>query len=231
MEKEHVAAMFDDIAPKYDFLNHFLSLGIDKLWRKKLVKLLKKQLPTNVLDIATGTGDLALTIYKCAKPEKIIGVDISEQMLQYGREKIEKKNLQNIITLQYGDSENLDFADNSFDAVTVAFGVRNFENLEKGLSEMCRVLKPGGMVYILEFTMPKCFPFKQLYHFYFFKVLPLIGRLFSGNNHAYSYLPQSVEQFPHNKAMLNKLNDAGFNGTKYVILTCGIAAIYVGTRI
>ena len=231
MEKAKVAAMFDGIAPKYDFLNHFLSFGIDKLWRKKLVKLLKKQSPHSVLDIATGTGDLAIAINKRAKPEKIIGADISEQMLQYGREKIDKKGLQNTITLEYGDSENLKYADNSFDAVTVAFGVRNFENLGKGLAEMHRVLKPGGKVYILEFTMPQRFPFKQLYRFYFFKILPLIGRLFSGHSKAYNYLPQSVEQFPQNEVMLNKLNEIGFIHTKYVILTLGIAAIYTGERL
>lgn len=231
MEKSNVAAMFNSIAKQYDFLNHFLSLGIDKLWRKKLVKLLKKQSPATVLDVATGTGDLAIAIHKGAKPNKIVGIDISEQMLQYGREKIIKKDLQQVIDLQLGDSENLTFNDSTFNAVTVAFGVRNFENLEKGLSEMYRVLKSGGMVYILEFSMPRYFPFKQLYRLYFFKILPWVGRLFSGDAQAYRYLPESVEQFPRNEVMLNKLNDAGFCGTNYVVLTCGIAAIYIGKRL
>jgi demethylmenaquinone methyltransferase/2-methoxy-6-polyprenyl-1,4-benzoquinol methylase len=190
--------------------------------------MLKKQSPKIVLDVATGTGDLAITIKKHADPDKITGVDISEKMLRIGKGKIKKKSLQRSINLEYGDSENLQFNDNTFDAVTVAFGVRNFENLEKGLSEMFRVLKPDGMVYILEFTMPRYFPFKQLYRLYFFRILPFIGRLFSGDNQAYRYLPQSVEQFPHNEVMLNKLKSAGFNGTNYVILTFGIAAIYIG---
>ncbi|MDR1056102.1 MAG: bifunctional demethylmenaquinone methyltransferase/2-methoxy-6-polyprenyl-1,4-benzoquinol methylase UbiE [Prevotellaceae bacterium] len=230
MEKTLVAAMFDGIAKQYDFLNHFLSLGIDKLWRRKLVKLLKKQSPKSVLDVATGTGDLAIAIQKRVNPEKIIGIDISEQMLQYGRKKIERKKLQHSIDLQYGDSKNIKFDSNTFDAITVAFGVRNFENLEKGLSEMYRVLKTRGMIYILEFSMPKHFPFKQLYRLYFFRILPFIGRLFSGDAHAYRYLSESVEQFPRDELMLNKLKDAGFYDTKYVILTFGIAAIYTGKR-
>lgn len=225
-----MAAMFNGIAKQYDFLNHFLSLGIDKYWRKRLVRLLKKQSPQYVLDVATGTGDLAIAIHKGTTAKQIIGVDISEQMLQCGREKLQKKNLQAIIDLRYGDSENLNFADNTFDVVTVAFGVRNFENLTKGLAEMFRVLKPGGRLYILEFSMPKHFPFKQLYRLYFFTILPFIGRLFSGSKQAYHYLPESVEQFPRNKVMINRLIDVGFSGTKYVTLTLGIAAIYIGSK-
>jgi demethylmenaquinone methyltransferase/2-methoxy-6-polyprenyl-1,4-benzoquinol methylase len=184
-KKEQIAAMFNSISGKYDFLNHFLSLGIDILWRKRAVRLLKKHQPKLILDIATGTGDFAIEALSL-NPEKIIGVDISEGMLSVGREKLIKKNLTDKIELISGDSEFLPFKDNFFDAVIVSFGVRNFENLEKGLSDMLRVLKPGGKVVILEFSKPKSFPFKQIYQFYFQWILPKIGKLFSNNHAAYT---------------------------------------------
>ena len=170
--------MFDNIAGNYDFLNHFLSMGIDIYWRKKLVKRLTKQAPKNILDVATGTGDLAIAMLK-ATPDKITGIDISNGMLEIGRKKIKEKGLEDKISLQQADSENLPFEDNDFDAVCVSFGARNFENLEKGLSEMFRVLKPGGKLYILEFSQPDIFPFKQIYQFYFRYILPLLGKIIS----------------------------------------------------
>ena len=204
-KKEQIAAMFNSISGKYDFLNHFLSLGIDILWRKRAVRLLKKHQPKLILDIATGTGDFAIEALSL-NPEKIIGVDISEGMLSVGREKLIKKNLTDKIELISGDSEFLPFEDNLFDAVIVSFGVRNFENLEKGLSDMLRVLKPGGKVVILEFSKPKSFPFKQLYKFYFQWILPKIGKLISKNHAAYTYLPDSVQAFPDGDDFLNILN-------------------------
>ena len=211
-KKEQIAAMFNSISGKYDFLNHFLSLGIDILWRKRAVRLLKKHQPKLILDIATGTGDFAIEALSL-NPEKIIGVDISEGMLSVGREKLIKKNLTDKIELISGDSEFLPFKDNFFDAVIVSFGVRNFENLEKGLSDMLRVLKPGGKVVILEFSKPKSFPFKQIYQFYFQWILPKIGKLISKNHAAYTYLPDSVEAFPDGDDFLNILNKIGFQKT------------------
>jgi demethylmenaquinone methyltransferase/2-methoxy-6-polyprenyl-1,4-benzoquinol methylase len=230
MDKNNIEAMFNNIAKRYDFLNHFLSLGIDKYWRKKLAKLLKQQniSRSQILDIATGTGDLAITIHRYNKEAKITGIDISEQMLKYGRRKIAKKKLDDYINLQYGDSENINYADNTFDNVTVSFGIRNFENIEKGLSEMRRVLKHGGRAYILEFSMPQNFIIKKIYRLYFFKILPFLGRLFSGETNAYRYLPQSVDKFPDRYAMLEKLNKAGFDDAKYITLSWGIASIYIG---
>ena len=208
-KKEQIAAMFNSISGKYDFLNHFLSLGIDILWRKRAVRLLKKHQPKLILDIATGTGDFAIEALSL-NPEKIIGVDISEGMLSVGREKLIKKNLTDKIELISGDSEFLPFEDNLFDAVIVSFGVRNFENLEKGLSDMLRVLKPGGKVVILEFSKPKSFPFKQLYKFYFQWILPKIGKLISKNHAAYTYLPDSVQAFPDGDDFLNILDKKSF---------------------
>jgi demethylmenaquinone methyltransferase / 2-methoxy-6-polyprenyl-1,4-benzoquinol methylase len=228
-KKEQIAAMFNSISGKYDFLNHFLSLGIDILWRKRAVRLLKKHQPKLILDIATGTGDFAIEALSL-NPEKIIGVDISEGMLSVGREKLIKKNLTDKIELISGDSEFLPFKDNFFDAVIVSFGVRNFENLEKGLSDMLRVLKPGGKVVILEFSKPKSFPFKQIYQFYFQWILPKIGKLISKNPAAYTYLPDSVEAFPDGDDFLNILNKIGFQKNQCTPLTLGISSIYSGSK-
>ncbi|GAB4245922.1 MAG: bifunctional demethylmenaquinone methyltransferase/2-methoxy-6-polyprenyl-1,4-benzoquinol methylase UbiE [Ekhidna sp.] len=228
-KKQQVAEMFDSISGKYDFLNHFLSLGIDIRWRKKAIKLLKDLQPRQILDIATGTGDFAIESLKL-NPEKVIGVDISEGMLNVGREKMKKKGFDHIIDMQSGDSESLHFEDNKFDAVIVAFGVRNFENLEKGLSEMNRVLRPGGRVIILEFSKPTVFPFKQLYNFYFRWILPKIGRLVSKDHAAYTYLPESVNEFPYGNAFLEILTKTGFKKTKCKPLTLGISSIYIGEK-
>ena len=228
-KKEQIAAMFNSISGKYDFLNHFLSLCIDILWRKRAVRLLKNHQPKLILDIATGTGDFAIEALSL-NPEKIIGVDISEGMLSIGREKLIKKNLTDKIELLSGDSEVLPFEDNFFDAVIVSFGVRNFENLEKGLSNMLRVLKPGGKVVILEFSKPKSFPFKQIYQFYFQWILPKIGKLISKNHAAYTYLPDSVEAFPDGDDFLNILNKIGFQKNQCTPLTLGISSIYSGSK-
>jgi len=228
-KKEQIAAMFNSISGKYDFLNHFLSLGIDILWRKRAVRLLKNHQPKLILDIATGTGDFAIEALSL-NPEKIIGVDISEGMLSIGREKLIKKNLTDKIELLSGDSEVLPFEDNFFDAVIVSFGVRNFENLEKGLSDMLRVLKPSGKVVILEFSKPKSFPFKQIYQFYFQWILPKIGKLISKNHAAYTYLPDSVEAFPDGDDFLNILNKIGFQKNQCTPLTLGISSIYSGSK-
>lgn len=228
-KKEQVARMFDNISHRYDFLNHFLSLGIDKGWRKKAVNLLRPLRPTQLLDVATGTGDFALQALTL-KPEKIVGVDISEGMLQVGRKKIASRGVGEIITLQQADSENLPFEENKFDAVTVAFGVRNFEHLERGLQEIYRVLRPGGMVVVLEFSRPRKFPFKQGYRFYFKFILPKIGRIVSSDKAAYTYLPESVEAFPDGEDFLRILSQTGFKQTQCKSLTFGISSIYTGTK-
>jgi demethylmenaquinone methyltransferase/2-methoxy-6-polyprenyl-1,4-benzoquinol methylase len=228
-KKEQVAAMFNNIARRYDFLNHFLSLGIDKIWRKKAINCLKDINVGQILDVATGTADLAIESLRL-KPKKIIGIDISEQMLEIGKQKIQKKNIDHIITLQKGDSENINFDNNTFDAITVAFGVRNFEDLTKGLAEMYRVLKPKGRAVILEFSKPHKFPVKQFYAFYFKAVLPLIGRMVSKDNSAYTYLPDSVMQFPEKEDFLNQLKSAGFTNCSYKSLSFGIATIYIGNK-
>ncbi|MEQ8471950.1 MAG: bifunctional demethylmenaquinone methyltransferase/2-methoxy-6-polyprenyl-1,4-benzoquinol methylase UbiE [Marinoscillum sp.] len=228
-KKEQVANMFDNISGKYDFLNHFLSLGIDISWRKKAIKLLKKDQPKQILDIATGTGDFAIEAL-ALNPDKVTGVDISEGMLAVGREKMKKKNLSDKIELLSGDSEELQFEDNKFDAVIVSFGVRNFEHLEKGLADMYRVLKPGGKTVILEFSKPKSFPFKQLYSFYFKWILPKIGNTISKDQAAYTYLPESVRQFPDGQNFLEILKKVGFKDTKCKPLTLGISSIYTGTK-
>jgi demethylmenaquinone methyltransferase/2-methoxy-6-polyprenyl-1,4-benzoquinol methylase len=224
-KKVKVEAMFNDIAPKYDFLNHFLSLGIDIQWRKKVRKLLAASQPKTILDVATGTGDLAIELSKL-NPDQIVGLDIAANMLDIGKEKIKKKELDKVIEMQLGDSENMPFSSNTFDAVTVAFGVRNFENLQKGLKEMYRVLKPGGIVAILEFSKPKKFPFKQVYNFYFKYILPGFGKLVSKSKDAYTYLPQSVSTFPEDKDFLDELKLAGFMNNKQNRLTMGIATLY-----
>jgi demethylmenaquinone methyltransferase/2-methoxy-6-polyprenyl-1,4-benzoquinol methylase len=228
-KKQQVAKMFNNIAPAYDFLNHFLSMGIDISWRKKAIEQLKDMKQLNLLDIATGTADLAIEASRL-KPHKIIGVDISEQMLEIGRKKIEKKSLGNTIHLQNGDSENLPFPENSFNAISCAFGVRNFENLDKGLEEMYRVLSNKGKLVILEFSKPKKFPVKQLYEFYFFRILPLIGKLFSKDQSAYHYLPESVNAFPDGEEFLIRLRSAGFRSPSFISLSFGIATIYTALK-
>lgn len=221
--------MFNDIAFRYDFLNHFLSAGIDKCWRKKVRKHLAPYHPELILDVATGTGDLAIELVKL-NPEKITGIDIATEMLSIGNKKINERNLDKVITLQEGDSENLDFKTGTFDAVTVAFGVRNFENLKRGLSEMYRVLKPGGHVVVLEFSRPKRFPFQQVYYAYFRYILPSVGKIISKNNEAYTYLPQSVQSFPEDKIFLEEMNKAGFVQTGQKRLSSGIATMYFGLK-
>lgn len=228
-KKEQVAKMFDNISHRYDFLNHFLSLGIDILWRKKAIRLLKPEKPQTILDIATGTGDFALEALSL-KPKKIVGVDISAGMLAHGREKIKKLGHDDIIELQLGDSEKLPFPDNSFDAVIVSFGVRNFENLGKGLADMNRVLKPGGTCVVLEFSKPKGFLFKHLYNFYFKYITPTIGEFFSKDRAAYSYLPESVQAFPDGKDFLAIYEQSGFRQTRAIYLTFGISSIYLGKK-
>mgnify|MGYP002725538344 CR=1 FL=1 len=227
--KEKVRAMFNDIAPKYDFLNHFLSAGIDIRWRKKVRRLLANVKPKRILDVATGTGDLAIELSKL-NADQITGVDIATEMLEIGREKIIAKRLENIIDLQEGDAENLKFSDNIFDAITVAFGVRNFENLNSGLKEMHRVLKPGGIVAVLEFSKPKGFPVKQLYNFYFSRILPIMGKTVSKSNAAYTYLPDSVRGFAEDQSFLAELAKAGFKEAKQNRLTMGIATLYYATK-
>ena len=229
-KKTEVEQMFDTIAPKYDLLNRVLSLGIDVSWRKRAIGYLKPLQPKEILDVATGTADVAIMAAGILKPSRIIGIDIANHMLDFGRKKIEKEGLQEVITLETGDSENLRFADASFDAVTVAFGVRNFENLEKGLSEMYRVLRPGGRVVILEFSRPRLFPFKQLYNTYFRYVLPLIGRLTSRDVRAYTYLFESVQVFPEGDQFLQILSRIGYQNPLCERLTLGICTIYVATK-
>ncbi|MCB9173647.1 MAG: bifunctional demethylmenaquinone methyltransferase/2-methoxy-6-polyprenyl-1,4-benzoquinol methylase UbiE [Flavobacteriales bacterium] len=228
-KKEQVATMFNNISKKYDFLNHFLSLGIDILWRKKAIKLLKPHQPKVMLDIATGTGDFALEALSL-KPTKIIGIDISEGMLAVGKDKIKAKGVDSIIDLQLGDSENLPFDNGYFDAYTVGFGVRNFENLEKGLTEMLRVLKPNGKAVILEFSKPKKFPIKQVYNFYFNNILPGIGKLVSKDNAAYTYLPESVNAFPEGEEFVQILSKLGYKEIKNMPLMFGIASIYYASK-
>lgn len=224
-KKEQVARMFDNISGRYDFLNHFLSLGIDRGWRKKAVKILKPYAPKTILDVATGTGDFALQSLEL-NPDKITGVDISEGMLEVGRKKIQERGLAGKIELKNGDSENLPFQDNIFDAVTVGFGVRNFENLAKGLSDIHRVMKPGAVLVVLEFSRPRRFPFRQIYNFYFKVILPKIGRWVSRDKAAYTYLPESVEAFPDGDDFIKILHSTGFKNAACKPLTFGISSIY-----
>jgi demethylmenaquinone methyltransferase/2-methoxy-6-polyprenyl-1,4-benzoquinol methylase len=221
--------MFDNIAPKYDFLNRLMSLGIDIQWRKKVIKRLQAARKGQFLDVATGTADLAIMLASL-QPKKVIGIDISQQMLNKGDEKIIEANVQDIVSLQKADSENLPFADNTFDAATVSFGARNFENLDKGLGEMYRVLSPGGILIILEFSKVKVFPLKQLFAFYFRYITPTIGKIFSKNNTAYSYLPESVAAFPEGEEMCSILHKIGFKNSTCTPLSFGIASIYQATK-
>ena len=225
-KKEQVAEMFDNISGKYDFLNHFLSFGIDHYWRRKTISILKGQSPQLILDVATGTGDLAFSAFKRLQPKKIIGLDISKGMLEVGRVKIKRKNLEGSLEFIHGDSENLPFEDNYFDAVMVSFGVRNFEDLNAGLKEIYRVLKPTGQLLVLEFSKPKKFPVKQSYYLYSNFILPFFGKLISKDKSAYTYLPESVAAFPEGDAFLNELNKVNFKNTYYKLLSGGIASIY-----
>lgn len=228
-KKEQVAKMFDTISKEYDGLNRVISFGIDVKWRKKIVQIINNTHPDSILDIATGTADLAILLTK-TKASKIIGLDISEGMLEVGRKKIKKLHLENTIDLNLGDSENMPFANNSFDAITVAFGVRNFENLEKGLSEILRVLKPGGTLAVLETSIPTRSPFKQGYHFYSKTILPLIGRLFSKDKVAYRYLCDSAASFPYGEAFNNILQKIGFIDIENLPQTFGVASIYIARK-
>ncbi|WP_294280311.1 bifunctional demethylmenaquinone methyltransferase/2-methoxy-6-polyprenyl-1,4-benzoquinol methylase UbiE [uncultured Chryseobacterium sp.] len=227
-KKTQVEDMFDNIAPKYDLLNHVLSMKIDVLWRNILVKWMKKDEPREVLDVATGTGDLAIAVQKGTQA-RVIGLDLSQQMLNVGVIKIKKLNLDGKISMQKGDAENLSFEDNRFDAVSVAFGVRNFENLTKGLAELRRVVKDNKSVYILEFSKVEGF-MGPLYMFYFKNILPAIGRLVSKDNRAYTYLPDSVNAFPYGEKMKQILLDTGFKKVEYKKLSLGIATIYKATK-
>ncbi|MCA0365531.1 MAG: bifunctional demethylmenaquinone methyltransferase/2-methoxy-6-polyprenyl-1,4-benzoquinol methylase UbiE [Bacteroidetes bacterium] len=229
-KKEQIAEMFDNVSHKYDFLNHLLSGGIDFYWRKKALNKIKDRKNELVLDIATGTGDLAVEAWKTLKPKKIIGVDISEGMLKVGREKMQKLGLAENIEMQLGDSEKLGFSDNTFDTVIVSFGVRNFENLLKGLTDMCRVTKPGGTCLVIEFSNPKGFIFKHLYWFYSTKILPVIGRIFSKDSSAYTYLPESVKAFPDGNNFLEIFEKAGYTETSATPLTFGICSVYIGKK-
>ena len=229
-KKRQVAEMFNSIAGRYDFLNRFLSAGIDKGWRRKTIKELKIIQPKLILDVATGTADVAISACKILNPEKVIGIDISEGMLNLGRKKIEKLNLEKKIELVQGDSETINFNSSSFDAITVAFGVRNFENLEKGLTEMLRVLKPGGKISILECTIPRTFLLKQFVIFYMRTITPGFGKLFAKNKQAYKYLNNSVQAFPDREDFVSIMQKVGFKKTYYKQLSLGICCIYCGSK-
>ena len=228
-KKEEVTSMFDNIAHRYDFMNHFLSLGIDRIWRRKAVHSLKAIEPKVILDIATGTGDFAIALLKL-KPKKIIGMDISKGMLEVGKKKMQDRKIDHIIDMQHGDSENLPFEDGTFDAVTVAFGVRNFENLQQGLSEMLRVTRTGGKIVILEFSKPKKFPIKQSFAMYSKYVIPFFGKNIAKDEKAYAYLPESVSVFPEGKEFTDILSELGYTSVKAQTVSGGIATLYSGTK-
>ena len=228
-KKEQVTKMFDTISKNYDGLNRVISFGIDIKWRKRVVSIVSQNKPSKILDIATGTGDLAINMATTGAKE-IIGLDISPGMLEVGKKKIEDKKLGNIIKMVVGDSENLPFDDNTFDAITVAFGVRNFENLQKGLKEIYRVLKPGGTFVVLETSVPTRTPFKQGYTFYTKYILPAIGKLFSKDRSAYAYLSESAAAFPHGEQFNNILDKIGFIGIENKPQTFGVASIYIATK-
>ena len=228
-KKEQVAKMFDTISGNYDNLNRVISFGIDVKWRKKVLKMVSKSNPKTILDIATGTGDLAILMAE-TNAEKIIGLDISSGMLEVGKKKIASKNLSDTIEMVLADSENMPFEDNYFDAITVAFGVRNFENLEKGLTEILRVLKPNGLFVILETSVPDKTPYKQGYNFYSKNILPLIGKLFSKDNVAYGYLSESAAAFPYGEALNNILRKPGFIAVVAMPQTFGVATIYSASK-
>ena len=226
MSTSPIAAMFDRISPKYDALNHLFSLNIDKVWRRKTAHEVAKHQPRTILDLATGTADLAIAMAKRNPQAHIVGMDISEKMMEIGKTKIASQDLENQIELHLGDAADLPFENQSFDAVTVAFGVRNFEDLDKGLSEISRVLKPNGWAVILEFSMPERFPIKQVYRLYFKHILPRIGKWISKDGGAYTYLPQSVEQFPKPDVFCQKLSSFGLESCRVKPMTFGIATLY-----
>jgi demethylmenaquinone methyltransferase / 2-methoxy-6-polyprenyl-1,4-benzoquinol methylase len=228
-DKEVVRALFNDISPRYDFLNHFLSFGIDRRWRRKFVRVLSQSKPRRILDVATGTGDLAIAMAKL-HPETIIGIDIAGRMLEIGRRKILRKTLDGIISFTEGDAESIPFPDNSFDAVTVAFGVRNYENLEKGLAEMKRILKPGGTMQILEFSRPGSWLLNPLYRFYSRVFIPNAGRIISRNPMAYQYLPDTIAAFPSGKDFIRIMEKIGMEKCSYISNTFGISSIYIGYK-
>ena len=221
--------MFNSIARNYDFLNHFLSFGIDVLWRRRLIRELKKYKPSKILDIATGTADLAIMASKI-KDAEIVGVDLSSGMIEVGKEKVDRKNLNQKIQLLVGDAESLDLKQNSFDAAMVAFGVRNFEDLDKGLTEIAAVLKDKSPLFVLEFSKPQLFLFKQLYHFYSFKILPLIGKVISKDSSAYIYLPASINEFHSGKDFIQVMERCGFSDCRMIPLSLRIATIYIGHK-
>lgn len=230
MSASPIAAMFDRISPHYDALNHGLSLNIDKVWRHKTAKAVAKSQPKTILDLATGTADLAIALAKHNPEAYIVGMDISEKMLEIGKAKVKVQKLESQINLQFGDAASLPFEDNSFDAVTVAFGVRNFEDLGKGLSEIHRVLKPCGQAFILEFSMPEQFPIKQLYRLYFKQILPKIGRMVSKDANAYTYLPKSVEKFHKPIEFMQKLHEKRLKKVHIHRYFFGIATLYIATK-
>lgn len=229
-KQEQIRRMFDKIAPSYDRLNHALSLGIDRRWRRTAVDALGIHQPQQILDIATGTGDFALLLAKRIKPQYIVGADISEGMMAVGREKVKEEGLQNVISFQYEDCMQLSFPDGSFDAVTSSYGVRNFQNLDKGLQEMQRVLRPGGHLLIVELTPPPSFPMKQLFWLYAHVVMPLLGRLISHDDSAYTYLPASMDAFPQPEQMEGILRKAGFTEVQWRRFTFGISTMYLATK-
>lgn len=228
-KKEEVAEMFNNISKRYDFLNHFLSLGIDKIWRKKAIKKLREVKPERMLDIATGTGDFAIAALKL-NPKEVIGVDISQGMLNVGIEKMKNKGYDSVIKMQLGDSENLPFETGYFDALTVGFGVRNYENLEKGLADMLRVLRPEGKAIILEFSKPKKFPIKQLFGFYSKHLIPFFGKIISKDKRAYAYLPESVAAFPEGEDFKEIMKKIGYKNVESQLVSGGIATIYSGIK-
>lgn len=227
---EQVERMFDQIAHSYDFLNHTLSLGIDRTWRKAAIDSLKPYAPQRILDVATGTGDFALMAAERLQPQSLVGADLSEGMLNVGREKVERAGKSGIITMQKEDCMALSFADNTFDAVTVAYGVRNFEDLDRGLREMLRVLKPGGRLVIIELTSPVHFPMKQLFWLYAHVWMPLVGKLVSRDSRAYSYLPATMEAFPQGEVMQGIIEKAGFQSVKFRRFTFGLSTLYTAEK-
>jgi demethylmenaquinone methyltransferase/2-methoxy-6-polyprenyl-1,4-benzoquinol methylase len=229
-KKEQVAAMFNAISPKYDALNRILSAGIDQSWRRKTLREIRATGALNVLDVATGTADLALALAKGIPGSKVVGVDISAGMLEVGRSKVRAKDLEGRVRLDLGDGEQLPYEESSFGAVTVAFGVRNFENLEQGLRDMRRVLEPGGTLAVLEFSQPTAWPLRSLYLFYFKNILPRIGRMVSKDASAYTYLPNSVQAFPYGEAFAAKLREAGFQSVRVRPLTFGVASLYLAIK-